>query len=428
MKRRVAALLVSVVAIAIVPGSAQASPKPRVDMVPNGGPVMTGTTTVYAIFWESHAVDHNYDSHVKSFLKDLNGSSLTSLLKNYAAPDLATSAIGRPTNVTLGGTYHDTTTPLPTTQIGTPETDAAVLSEVQHAISVNLWPTGPHHLFLVFTGPGYQAGLTARLCGEHSFYFDAPTGYDVPYGFIPRPGLATCTPWGSNGINPTPSGSVRIDGALSTTWHEIAEALTDPVPRTGYDDPNYDEIADVCRTSYPNVTGGDNHNVVLNGHDYLVQGVWAIALGGCVVSGPPDLSADWIAFDFPAAPSTAITFTVYGGSTTSTLEVTDEYCQGDQFEIWDNGKDLGPTSYAIDSQCNGPNTGDAQTAFTDGGWSAGTFTLPAGTQSVSIQVKTNVTGSPTGTAAFAASAPTSAAQPGSIGQRVSGSSGINRNE
>jgi hypothetical protein len=376
------------------------------DVVLGSGPVVSGPITIHAIFWEPKGIDSKYDAFVTRFLGDLNDSSLIGLLRYYPGPGVDNSPSGAPgPSAVLGGTWSDTTTPFPKAHIGTRASKIAFRNEVQHAISTNLWPTGPGNVFMVFTGRGYQAGLTAGLCGEHSWYLDAPTGNIVPYAYIPRPGLLTCTSGSSLPINPTPSGSVRIDGAVSTGWHELAEMLTDPQPNTGYSDSTQGEIADICRFVWPNVTGRNHHNVVLNGHDYLVQGIWVRPAGGCVVSDPPDLSSGWTDFSFGQAPSTAVQFTVNGGSHRSTLEVTDAFCQGDRFTIWDNGKNLGPTSYVSNIGCAGPNQPDPQTAFMDGGWSAGTYVLPKGTQQISIQVIQNAAGTTDGDGFFTVSSP-----------------------
>lgn len=400
----------AVTGAAVAAGAAgPAAAKPPVNVVLGKGPVVAGPISIHAVFWESHAVDSKYDKFLTRFLSDLSGTPLTRLLRYYRGPGIDGSADGAPGPVVrLAATWSDRKTPLPKAHIGTAASRADFRKEVQHAIFVNKWPVSAGNVFIVFTGPGYQSGITAKLCGEHSWYTDTKTASVVPYAYVPRPGLLTCTSGsGTLPINPTPSGSVRTDGAVSVAWHELAEMLTDPQPDSGYVDPRYDEIGDICRDSWPDVTGKNHHNVVLHGHDYLVQAIWVRAAGGCAIRPAPNLNGHWHGFNFHLAPSTAVKFTVQDGKKTATLEVTDAFCPGDRFRVWDNGKDIGPTSFVPNIGCSGPSTTDPQTAFTNGGWSAGTYILPKGTQHISIQVIQNAAGTIDGRA-FYAVAPSSA--------------------
>ena len=339
------------------------------------------------------------------------------LLRYYRGPGIDQTPTGAPgPAIAVRNSWSDRKTPFPKAHIGDTGSKRAFRKEVQHAIAVNGWQTGAGNVFIVYTGPGYQSGLTAGLCGEHSAYQDPVSKDVVPYAYIPRPGLASACISGKylHPYNPTPSGSVRIDGAISTAWHELAEMLTDPEPNSGYSDAHQGEIGDICRESWPNVTGKNHHNVVLHGHEYLVQAIWVRAAGGCVTTEGPNLSQSWHSFQFGLAPATAVTFTVHDGSHNGTLEVTDAYCQGDRFEIWDNGHKLGPTSYIINVGCPKPSLKNPQKAFTNGGWSAGTYTLPKGPQHISIQVIQNALQSTGGAAFYATSQPSS---PGTVLQR-----------
>jgi hypothetical protein len=71
------------------------SPYTYNNMVYHGGPVMNGTTNVYAIFWEpsSNPVSANYNSLITRYFNDVGGSSLyqiaNSMLARMALPPVA---------------------------------------------------------------------------------------------------------------------------------------------------------------------------------------------------------------------------------------------------------------------------------------------------------------------------------------------------
>jgi hypothetical protein len=244
----------------------------------HGGPIVAGDVDLHIVFWESHAVDASYDQYIERFFNDLSNSSLMETLQGYLGKGIDGSPAGFPgPSVTVAGVWHDTKSPLPTGKMESASAEAAVLKELNRAIDVNRWPTTAGNVFMIFTGPGYQTTLLSGECGWHTAGRDS-SGTEVPYAFIPRPGLPSCAASLRSGyINPTPSGSARHDAAVTIAWHEFVEMLTDPVPLTGYDDASrgpQGEVADVCSETFPGLAGSNHNDVTLDGHDYLVQGVW----------------------------------------------------------------------------------------------------------------------------------------------------------
>ncbi len=75
-------------------------------------------------------------------------------------------------------------------------------------------------------------------------------------------------------------------------------------------------------------------------------------------------------------------------STTSTiLSVTDDFCYGDQFEIFDFSASLGLTSGPTGTSC--PPEAGPDAAFASPNWSSGTFLLGPGSHSITIKVVQN---------------------------------------
>ncbi|MCW5853876.1 MAG: hypothetical protein KIT87_27660, partial [Anaerolineae bacterium] len=94
----------------------------------------------------------------------------------------------------------------------------------------------------------------------------------------------------------------------------------------------------------------------------------------------------WTGFEFGDVGTTAgpIAFT---SASPIVLKVTDAYCAGDRFRIYDNGQLLGDTSSNPLAWCDFPGrTVDPVTAFTSWYYSHGEFALPAGPHSITIQM------------------------------------------
>lgn len=85
--------------------------------------------------------------------------------------------------------------------------------------------------------------------------------------------------------------------------------------------------------------------------------------------------------------------TVYGGPWTFdtaepvTLRVTDAFCYGDQFAVFDNGEELGETSEPGSTDCGGPS--DAESAYEDEDMSSGCWVLLPGSHSIDLEVTQN---------------------------------------
>ena len=97
------------------------------------------------------------------------------------------------------------------------------------------------------------------------------------------------TSWGTTGggcvgISQSPNNNIDADASIDGASHEHFEAVTDPVTTeagTAWVDTKGDEIADKCVDVDYGVVGSDGHNVVLNGHPYIMQLEWSNKAGRC---------------------------------------------------------------------------------------------------------------------------------------------------
>lgn len=108
-----------------------------------------------------------------------------------------------------------------------------------------------------------------NFCAYHNFY--SYNGQSVYYGVHPDLATGGC----QNGCG----GDTTFQNQTSTASHELVEAITDPEPRSGWDDPDpvNDEIGDICNAQHATITGGD-------GNAYVVQKEWSNAANACIAT------------------------------------------------------------------------------------------------------------------------------------------------
>lgn len=90
-------------------------------------------------------------------------------------------------------------------------------------------------------------------CGYHS------NVDSIYYAVMPYPGCSGCL-----------GGLTVLDALTATSSHELSEAITDPVPGTGWYDDTQGEIGDICAWQFKQVDG------------YTVQLEWSNEQNQCV--------------------------------------------------------------------------------------------------------------------------------------------------
>ncbi len=217
----------------------------------NGGPLLTGVQ-VYTIFWgalwgttpaaQKLIVDLN------TFFATILASPLMAQLAEYS---VAGQAIGPGT---LAGTVTISAN-APTRSVA----DSALQSALSRWIRAKTIPSGPKDLlYFVYLDPGVASvqggGKSCQsFCGYHS------SAGSVYYAVMPYPSCDGCL-----------GGLAAFDALTATSSHELCEAVTDPVPGTGWYDDAHGEIGDICAWNFKQVAG------------YTVQLEWSNQLGKCV--------------------------------------------------------------------------------------------------------------------------------------------------
>jgi hypothetical protein len=132
------------------------------------------------------------------------------------------------------------------------------IREVLSAGLPSLPEPNANRVYVIFLPPGVPVAMGgSRSCEGFCGYHDAIDGR-IFYAVLPYPGCAGCT--GRQG---------EFTALTVTASHELAEAITDPVPGTGWYDDLHGEVGDVCSW----------HTKQLD--DYVVQREWSNAAGAC---------------------------------------------------------------------------------------------------------------------------------------------------
>jgi hypothetical protein len=187
--------------------------------------------------------------------KKLNGF-FTAILKSELLTQLAEYNV--PGQAIGHGTLEGTTTitdGAPTTHV----TDSTIRRYLKNWIkNGNIPPNDPNMLYFVYLDPGVTSVMGgSKSCQSYCGYHDNVGG--IYYAVMPYPLCAGCL----GGMN-------AFDALTGTSSHELCEAITDPVPGSGwYDDAN-GEIGDICAWNFKRIG------------DYNVQLEWSNKHNKCI--------------------------------------------------------------------------------------------------------------------------------------------------
>jgi hypothetical protein len=226
----------------LAPASAQLSYR--------GGPLLT-RAQVHAIYWgaswQASATAHGLRTGLDRFFADILVSPLMDQLAEYS---VGARRIGR--GKFLGSTVR--TDGAPRGSI----TDTALRRQLRKWISARVVPaTTAQSLYFIFLEPGIVSSMGgSRSCQSYCGYHNAAG--KVYYAVMPYPSCAGCL-----------GGMKVLDALTATSSHELCEAITDPVPGTGWYDDSNGEIGDICAWQFRQLGG---HSVQLE---------WSNAQGRC---------------------------------------------------------------------------------------------------------------------------------------------------
>lgn len=216
-----------------------------------GGPLLAAVEVV-TVFWGAAWNDAGPQATAQSlngFFQFVVTSPYVDQLAEYSTPQQKIGA-GR-----YAGTARATAT-----SPGASVADAAVQQMLEGEVARKSVPAPtPNTLYFACLPPGVTvvAG-SERSCQAFCGYHERSAG-GLYYAVVPYPNCAGCL----GGLPP-------LDALTSVCSHELAEAITDPVPGQGwYDDAN-GEIGDICAWQNKKVGG------------YEVQLLWSNRANACV--------------------------------------------------------------------------------------------------------------------------------------------------
>jgi hypothetical protein len=199
------------------PGRIAAPPRPTPKLTYRGGPLI-GAVEIFTLFWGNY--DKDLADKLNAFFKYIVKSKLIDQLAEYAVD-------GKP----IGhGSFAGTAT-VTTPKLGKSVSDG----EVQHLIEGKFAEPSPNRLTFVFVAEGTRvvqggSGSCQAFCGYHSDIDE-----QIYYAVMPYPGCSGCS-----------AGLSVFDALTATSSHELCEAITDPVPGTGWYDDLHGEVGDIC--------------------------------------------------------------------------------------------------------------------------------------------------------------------------------------
>jgi hypothetical protein len=243
-------------------------------MVYHGGPIMTGTVTVYYI-WYGNWSGNSAVSILTDLANNIGGSPYYNINTTYYNG----SGTHVSNNIVYGGATTDSYSH------GTSLSDSAIQAVVSGAIGSGALPLSSNALYFVLTSADVTAssGFCTQYCGWHTY--GTISGTNVKYSFVGNPDRcpSSCAAQTSS----SPNNNVGADGMASIIAHELEETHTDPNLNAWYDRRGY-ENADKCAwtfgTTYT-VSNGSTANVHLGTRDYLIQRNWVNAgSGSCAMS------------------------------------------------------------------------------------------------------------------------------------------------
>jgi hypothetical protein len=164
--------------------------------------------------------------------------------------------------------------------LGPAPTDAQIPTIVKNAIAAGHLPADDRAVYFVVTSPDATSKLRSG-CAWHDGSKTLVSGHAIKYSSIPVYGGASlqgCSGSVQNfGEQNSPNDNLEADNALDSFMHELSEAVSDPLPSSGWTTKNGSENGDLCNFNYGTTylaPNGTHANAHIGSRDYLVQSIW----------------------------------------------------------------------------------------------------------------------------------------------------------
>ena len=207
------------------PGPAAPTATPQLTY--RGGPILA-SVRVFVLYW-GDAWAQGRPAQMAQQLDAFFDSVLTSpLMDQLAEYDTQNAAIGHGSRV---GSLHVAGAPASSVA----DADIQQMIQGQIASGAPVPQPSASTLYFVFLPTGVTVSMDGgascqSFCGYHN-----DIDSQIFYAVMPYPGCSGCT-----------GGLSLLDALTSTTSHELCEAITDPIPGTGWYSDQDGEIGDIC--------------------------------------------------------------------------------------------------------------------------------------------------------------------------------------
>lgn len=201
-----------------------------------GGPLLQNVE-VYTIFWGklwgTTASATAMANHLNAFFKAILASPLITQLGEYNVPG---QKIGFGT--LIGSKVIHTSAPVGSI------TDSAIRTQLKSWITAGVVPPpNKNRLYFIYLDPGIVSIMGgSKSCQNYCGYHDNVGR--VYYAVMPFPTCNGCL-----------GGMTAFNALTGTSSHELCEAITDPVPGSGWYDSVHGEIGDICAWHFKTVAG-----------------------------------------------------------------------------------------------------------------------------------------------------------------------------
>ena len=225
--------------------------KEATQFIYRGGPLLANVE-VFTIFWGEgwQTTSKDTGTQINQFFQTILTSKLIDQLSEYNTPKYE---IGKGK---LTGTIT-TVDKAPSQSI----TDTQIQKQLLSWIKSNKAFPKPNSntLYFMYFDSGISvsmggSGSCSSFCGYHN-NADNKTFYAV----MPYPDCTGCL-----------GGNKAFEALTGTSSHELCEAITDPIPGSGWYDDNYGEIGDICAWKFKTLNG------------YNVQLEWSNKKNKCI--------------------------------------------------------------------------------------------------------------------------------------------------
>jgi len=217
----------------------------------NHGPLIPNAQ-VYTIFWGklwgTTPTATALIAKLNKFFTDILVSPLINQLAEYNVPGQSIGHGGF-----LGSKKISANAPVGSV------TDSVIRAQLRRWIAGGIVPKNTKNtLYFIYLDPGIISIMGgSRSCLNYCGYHDAFGS--VYYAVMPYPTCSGCL-----------GGLAAFDALTGTSSHELCEAITDPVPGSGWYDNANGEIGDICAWNFKTVAG------------YKVQLEWSNQQNRCV--------------------------------------------------------------------------------------------------------------------------------------------------